>query len=149
MQEAIDDLTRQKEEHLARRDRLKAEIAVVQKSIRQRREAQTAHQRSLDAQARHNVPELRFWEHCLGLRIEGTGMEDRLRFVYVCVDGRDAEKECLFDLQMGGTEYVVAATKPKLEREEVDEVQESLNETRELGVFLKGMRLLFVQAVNG
>ena len=149
MHEAIDSLTQQKEEHLARRDQLKANIASVRDSIKQRREAQAAHQRSLDAQARHNVPELRFWEHCLGLRIEGVGVEDQLRFVYACVDGRDAEKECWFELQMGGKEYEVVSTKPKLDRESVDDVQERLNETRELGAFLRGMRVLFVQALKG
>jgi len=148
MQDAIQSLTQQKEEHISRRDQLKQDIASVQASIKQRREAQAAHQRSLDAQARHNIPELRFWEHCLGLRIEGTGVEDVLRFVYVCVDDPDAEKECYFDLAMGGKEYEVAGTKPKLERESVEEVQERLNESRELGGFLKGMRSLFVQAMK-
>lgn len=148
MHDAIRSLQQQKEDHTTRRDALKEEIASVQASIKQRREAQAAHQRSLDAQARHNIPELRFWEHCLGLRIEGTGIEDHLKFVYLCVDERDAERECWFELDMGAPEYTVAATKPKLERESVEEVQERLSETRELGGFLKGMRSLFVQAVR-
>lgn len=148
MHSAIHSLTQQKEDHLARRDQLKHDIASVQASIKQRKDAQAAHQRSLDAQARHNIPELRFWEHCLGLRIEGTGTLDRLRFVYLCVDERDGEKECWFELAMGGKEYEVAATKPRLERESVEEVQERLNETRELGAFLKGMRGLYVSAVR-
>ncbi|TKA72061.1 hypothetical protein B0A55_06666 [Friedmanniomyces simplex] len=149
MHAAIHSLAAQKEEHLARRDALKAEIADAQAAIKQRREAQAAHQRSLDAQARHNIPELRFWEHCLGLRIEGTGVEDCLRFVFLCVDERDAERECWFELQMGGREYEVGATKPKLDRDEVDEAQEKLNERRELGGLLKSMRRLFVQTVRG
>lgn len=149
MHAAIRSLSQQKEEHLARRDQLKEEIASVQASIKQRRDAQAAYQRSLDAQARHNIPELRFWEHCLGLRIEGTGTEDVLRFVYVGVDERDAEKECWFDLSMGGKEYEVTATKPKLEHESVDDAQERLHEGRDLGPFLKSMRSLFVHALRG
>ncbi|KAK5120543.1 hypothetical protein LTR85_006199 [Meristemomyces frigidus] len=148
MHAAIRSLSEQKEEHLARREQLKDDIASVQASIKQRREAQTAYQRSLDAQARHNIPELRFWEHCLGLRIEGTETEDVLRFVYVCVDERDAEKECWFDLSMGGKEYEIASTQPKLERDSVDEAQERLNETRDLGAFLKSMRTLFLHAAR-
>ena len=72
-----------------------------------------------------------------------------MRFVYVCVDDRDPERECMFELQMGGSEYEVAGAKPRLERESVDEVQNRLNETRELGGFLKGMRELFVDVLRG
>lgn len=148
MAEAIRTLTEQKEEHLARRDRLKADIASIQSSFKQKREAQAVHQRTLEAQARHNIPELRFWEHCLGLRIEasGSGMEDQLRFVFVCIDERDESKEAWFELQMGGKEYEIAETKPKLERESVDAVVERLNENREVGAFLKAVRGLFVEA---
>ena len=151
MEEAIDTLTQQKEEHLERRDRLKADIATVQAIIKQKREAQSQHQRSLEAQARHNVPELRFWEHCLGLRIEASGFdgaEDQLRFVFLCVDERDEGKECWFELAMGGKEYEVAETQPKLEKDRVDEAVERLNENRELGAFLKSMRVLFVEALK-
>ncbi|KAF2767991.1 hypothetical protein EJ03DRAFT_275108 [Teratosphaeria nubilosa] len=149
MHEAIRSLTLQKEEHISHADELKAEIARVQAAIKQRREAQAAHQRSLDAQARHNVPELKFWEHCLGLRIEGTGIEDRLRFVYVCVDDKESDAECWFDLDMGGRDYEVASTEPRLDQEAVEEMQSTLNETRELGGFLKGMRALFQHASRG
>jgi kinetochore protein Spc25, fungi type len=148
MHEAIRALSAQKEDHVARRDELKAEIAEVQASIKQRREAQAVYQRSLDAQARHNVPELRFWEHCLGLRIEGTGIDDCLRFVYVCVDDRNPEKECWFELQMGGKEYEVGGTNPKLDRDSVDEIQEKLSDSRELGAFLKSMRILFMKGMK-
>ncbi|KAK5114828.1 hypothetical protein LTR62_001985 [Meristemomyces frigidus] len=148
MHASISALTAQKEEHIARRSALQAELASVQTAIKQRREAQAIYQRSLDAEARHNIPELRFWEHCLGLRIEGTGVEDCLRFVFVCVDEKDAERECWFELVMGGREYEVGGTNPKLDRDAVDEVQEKLGETRELGQFLKAMRALFVQGIR-
>lgn len=148
MHEAIRSLKAQKEEHTSRRDQVKSEIASVSQAIRQRREAQAAHQRSLDAQATHNTPELRFWENCLGMRMEGTGVEDRLKFVFVSLDDRDAERECWFDLHIGGREYEVTGTKPRLDREEVDAVQDRLNETKELGAFLKGMRTLFAQALQ-
>lgn len=148
MHEAIRSLTIQKEEHIARRDQLKAEIESTQAAIKQRRDAQAAHQRSLDAQARHNVPELRFWETCLGMRMEGTGIDDCLKFVFVCIDERDAERECWFELQIGGREYEVASTKPRLNRDEVDTAQDALNEAKELGPFLKSMRALFVEAIR-
>lgn len=148
MHEAIQNLSMQREEHITRREQLKQYISSIQTSIKQRREAQAAHQRSLDAQARHNIPELRFWETCLGLRIEGTGVNDTLRFVFVCLDERDPEKEAWFELNMGGRQYEVVDTQPKLELEDIDEVMERLHESRELGGFLKGMRGLFVQVVR-
>ena len=150
MQDAIATLNAQKEEHLGRRDDLKSTVASVQAQIKQRRDAQMAHQRALEAQARHNLPELHFWEHCLALRIEasGFGVEDQLRFVFVCVDAKDDTKEAWFELQMGGKEYEVAAMKPKLERESLDEVVEKLNENREVGTYLKAMRVMFVEALK-
>ena len=150
MDEAIRTLTDQKEEHVARRDRLKADIASIQGTIKQKRQAQATHQRSLEAQARHNIPELRFWEHCLGLRIEASGLggEDQLIFVFSCVDERDEAKETWFELNMGGKEYQVAETRPKLENESVDAVVERLNETRELGAFLKAIRGLLIEALK-
>ena len=150
MHEAINALSAQRDEHLARRDKLKEDINSIQSSIRQKRDAQSAHQRSLEAQARHNIPELRFWENCLGLRIEasGFGAEDQLRFVFSCVDGREETKEVWFELLMGAKEYEITTTKPKLEKERLEEVMERLNETRELGLFLKAMRGLFVEALK-
>ena len=150
MHEAIQTLTSQKEEHVARRDHLKADINSIQSIIKQKREAQASHQRALEAQARHNIPELRFWENCLGLRIEasGFGVEDQLRFVFVCIDAKDESKEVWFELQMGLKEYEVAGTRPKLEKDRLDEVVERLNETRELGLFLKAMRGLFIDALK-
>jgi kinetochore protein Spc25, fungi type len=150
MEEAIHNLIVQKEEHVARRDRLQEDINTIKSSIGQRKDAQAVHQRALEAQARHNIPELRFWEQCLGLRIEGSGpsAEDQLKFVFVSVDEKDETKEASFELKMGSKEYDVIGTKPKLENEQLTEVVESLNETRELGLFLKSMRGLFVDAVK-
>lgn len=150
MEDAIRTLTDRKEEHIARRNRLRGDIASIQSSIRQKREAQAVHQRSLEAQARHNIPELRFWEHCLGLRIDGSGsgVADQLRFVFVCIDERDASKEAWFELHMGGKDYEIPDTSPKLESESLDPIVGSLNETREIGSFLKAIRALFVEALR-
>lgn len=139
----------QKSEHEARRSELQSSIAETQAAIRQRREAQAAHQRSLDAQARHNIPELRFWEQCLGLRIERAeeGGES-LRFVFTCVDEQDEGRECWFELDTGKRDFVVTETEPKLEREELEGVLERANEGRELVALLKGMRGLFAQALK-
>ena len=150
MEEAIRNLSIQKEEHVARRDRLQEDISSIKSSIGQRKEAQGVHQRALEAQARHNIPELRFWEQCLGLRIEGSGpgVEDQLKFVFASVDEKDETKEASFELKMGSKEYNVVGTKPKLEKEQLGEVVEKLNETRELGPFLRSMRGLLIEGLK-
>lgn len=146
MHAAISALMAQKEDHVARRTQLQNEIAATQTQIRQRREAQAAHQRALDAQARHNVPELRFWETCLGLRIEGAGDGgERLRFCFEGLDGKDA----WFEIDTGARDFEVVGTKPRLEAEEVDAVVETANETKELNGLLKGMRGLLIDALRG
>ncbi|WPG99129.1 kinetochore protein-like protein spc25 [Acrodontium crateriforme] len=149
MHEAIHAFKQQKEEAIARRDGLREEIAALQAQIKQRRDAQAAYQRSLDAQARHNIPELRFWEQCLGLRIEGTGVADQLRFVYLAMDERDPERTCHFELWMGGREYEIVESEPRLDVEDMQVLQGRLNESRELGAFLKGMRCMFMAVLKG
>lgn len=148
MQEAISTLTVQRDERLTHRDALRAQITEVQKSISARREAQLKHRRYLDGQSRYNEPELDFWESYLGLRIEGLGKADRLKFVYTNVCEREWDREAWFELDTSEREYKVCEFRPKVEREEVERVLERLNETRDLAAFLKGMRELFVEALK-
>lgn len=148
MHASISQLSTQRDNLLTHRDALKSQIAEVQKAISARREAQLKHRRYLDGQSRYNEPELEFWENYLGLRIEGIGKDDRLKFVYTNVCERDWEREAWFELDTGDREYKVHDTRPKLEREDVDAVLERLNESRDLATFLKGMRELFVEALK-
>ena len=151
MQTAITTLTTQKSLHETHRSTLKASIAETQTLIRQRREAQAAHQRALDAQARHNIPELRFWETCLGLRIEGTDESggSRLRFCFEEL-GMGGGEEGWFEIDTGSAVgFEVVRTEPRLEGEEVEAVVERANEARDLVLLLKGMRGLFVDVLRG
>jgi kinetochore protein Spc25 len=148
IQSTISTLSTQRDSLLSTRDTLKSQIATLQSSISARREAQLKHRRYLDGQARYNEPELEFWESYLGLRIEGLGKEDRLKFVFAGVSEREWDREAWFELDTGEREYKVLETRPKLERETVDGVLERLNETRDLAAFLKGMRELFVEALK-
>ncbi|KAK7187556.1 kinetochore-associated Ndc80 complex subunit spc25 [Paraphaeosphaeria sporulosa] len=148
MHAAIGTLTMQRDERMTHRDALRAQIAEVQKSISARREAQLKHRRYLDGQSRYNEPELEFWESYLGLRIEGLGKEDSLKFVYTNVCEREWDREAWFELDTSEREYKVGEVRPKVEREEIDRVLERLNETRDLAAFLKGMRELFVEALK-
>lgn len=148
MNTAISTLSTQRDTLLTHRDGLRNQISEVQKAISARREAQLKHRKYLDGQSRYNEPELEFWENYLGLRIEGLGKEDRLKFVYTNVCEREWEREAWFELDTSEREYKVLEVRPKVEREEVDRVLERLNETRDLAGFLKGMRELFVEAMK-
>ena len=148
MQAAITSISQQRDAHASHRDNLHAEIKTLQKQIAQRQSAQSAHARDLDAQSRLNVPELDFWETYLGMRIEGAGQADRLKFVFTCVDEREWEREAWFELDTEKREYGVVCCRPRVEEGEMEAVLERLNETRDLGAFLKGMREVFVKALK-
>lgn len=150
MHAAIATLTSQKQSHEHHRSALQSEIAATQAAIRQRREAQAAHQRALDAQARHNLPELKFWEDCLGLKIEGAGESggERLRFCFGELGNERGEG--WFEIDTAAVVgFEVVRTEPRLEGEEVEAVVERANEARDLVLLLKGMRGLFVDALRG
>ncbi|KAF2010142.1 hypothetical protein BU24DRAFT_356941 [Aaosphaeria arxii CBS 175.79] len=150
MHTAISTLTTQRDALLTTRDALRAQIAEAQRAVSARRDAQAKHRRYLDGQARYNEPELEFWERYLGLRIEGLGKEDRLRFVYEGVCEREWEREAWFELDTSEREYRVLEVRPEgaVDREAVERVVERLNESRDLGGFLKGMREVFVEAMK-
>jgi kinetochore protein Spc25, fungi type len=148
MHAAIASITSQRDAHLAQRDRLRTAISSVRASIGQREEAQRARAAHLDEQARFNSPELDFWVDCLCLRIEGMVPDDHLKFVFTHVDERDWSREAWFELSMERQDYEVLDYRPRLEREKVEACLERLNEGRDLGTFLKGMRQLFAESMK-
>ncbi|EEH16523.1 hypothetical protein PABG_06610 [Paracoccidioides brasiliensis Pb03] len=148
MHEAIATITSQRDARLATRDRLKQQIEETQKTISQRLEAQRAHARHLDAQARLNTPELEFWQDYLCLRIEGAGREDRLRIVYTHLLEKDWEREAWFELGTASRDYEIFHCRPKLERGLLEQELMVVNDDRDFGAFLKRMRKLFVAAMK-
>lgn len=111
----------------------------------------------MEAQSRLNGPELGFWEEYLGCRIEGSGREDVVRIVFVFEAPREestggrpsAETEGVFELSVperGG--YGVVFSKPKLDETRVRACVQQLNEARDIGAFLKGMRSLFGETLK-
>ncbi|KAI9847858.1 MAG: kinetochore-associated Ndc80 complex subunit spc25 [Thelocarpon superellum] len=148
MHAAIATVKAQRDDRAVARDRLRQQIGETKKLIEQRLESQRQHAQHLESQARFNRPELEFWQEFLCLRIEGAGLADRLKFVYTHVDERDWEKEAWFELGMGKREYEVLHCRPKVATEAIDGILERLNQSRDLAVFLKQMRELFVQALK-
>lgn len=141
------------------RDRLKASIAATQRQIDAKVAAQREYADKQDGQASLNTPELSFWETYLGMRFEGAGDESRVKVIYSFPATKggggpktdEAEKEAVFELKVpesGSGGYEVVHTKPRLEAEKVDKVVDKLNDTREIGVLLKGMRALFADEMK-
>jgi kinetochore protein Spc25 len=143
--EILDLKQTQHGQNLAKESQEKLEMQEAISALTQQREAQLKHRRYLDGQSRYNEPELDFWENYLGLRIEGLGRDDRLKFVYTNVDEREWDREAWFELDTSERDYKVLEIRPKVESDEVERVVERLNETRDLAGFLKGMRELFVE----
>ena len=148
MHAAISAISAQRDERAAARDRLRQQIAETQKLIAQRQEAQRKHAEHLDSQARFNVPELDFWQDYLCLQIEGAGKADHLKFVFTHLDDRNWEREAWVELSVGKREYEVLHVRPKLKAELVEKAIDKLNETRNLGLFLKMLRANFVEAMK-
>ena len=115
--------------------------------------AQREYATKQDSQQALNGPELAFWETYLGLRFEGAGDECLVRVVYMFppMKADQTEREAAFELRVpesGSQPYEVVGVKPKLDAERVDKVVRRLNETREIGVLLKGMRGLFAEVMK-
>jgi kinetochore protein Spc25, fungi type len=142
----IETVTARRDELLERKEALSSELGSLQNTLAARRDAQAKHAKYLHSQARWNGPELQFWEDYLCMRIDGAGMEDRLKFVFTHVCEKEWEREAWFELDTSDREYRVLKTWPKVEREEVEGCLEKLNEGRELGPFFKSMREIFVKA---
>ena len=150
MSSAINDLTAQRDSRASHRDALRAEIAAHKKLMDQRLKAQRQHASYLDKQERHNGPELAFFEEYLGLRIEGAGQVDHLRFIFSAIDERDWNREAWFELNTEGKDYKVEMTRPKVEEGKVGACLDRLNESGDLGLgpFLQEMRELLMESMR-
>jgi kinetochore protein Spc25 len=168
MHAAISSLTTAQQEKAAACARLRTAIATTQRQIDAKRAAQQSYAEKMEAQSRLNGPELAFWEEYLGCRIEGSGREDVVRVVFVFEPGSSkingngrngeggeegscygGEREGVFELKVperGG--YEVIFSKPRLEEKRVAACVDRLNESRDIGAFLKGMRGLFGEALK-
>ena len=148
MNTMINGLVAQRDAHLDTKTTLQQQIAQTQTLIDAKLSQQRAHALHLNVQSRHDIPELDFWASNLGLRMEGVGQCDKLKFVFTHIDERDWTREAWFELNMERRDYEIVHYRPKLEPERVEKVVEKFNEKRELGIVLKGMRELFAEAMK-
>ena len=165
MQAQIGKLESHHSTQLSARDRLRTAIANTRRQIDSKVQAQKEYGEKVDKQSALNGPELNFWEHYLGCRIDGSGEENKVKVTYVFQPPKGGikngagvggladvpEREAVFDLQIPDSttgEFTITYTKPRLETVRVQRVVEKLNETKEIATLLKGMRALFVEEVK-
>lgn len=149
LQIAIQSLQQQKEDQLQRKATLQAEVQVLQAELTQRKDAQAAHNRALEAQARLDLPELRTWEQLLGLRIEGAGAgTEQLRFIFKGVDKRDEHIEAWFDMNFAARDTRIVQTRPLLRQEDISALESRFSLDRDVQSLLKRMRNLFIEVLD-
>lgn len=135
------------------RAKLQSAIATIKRQIETKRAAQAEYAAKYEAQAGQNAPELNFWETYLGCRMDGAGEDGVIRVVYCFppARGEKEDREAVFELNVPDDRsegYEIAYCKPKLAVEKVGKVVDRLNETRDIAVLLKGMRLLFQEELG-
>ncbi|RMD44452.1 hypothetical protein DV735_g619, partial [Chaetothyriales sp. CBS 134920] len=136
----IAELAQHSDAQAARREGLRRQIEAVRRAIAHKEGAQREYAARVERQQRLNAPELAFWQAYLGVRVEGAGGGD---------EGR--EREAAFELDVPDTtvgEYRVVYSRPRLDQDKVARVVRRLNETRQIGVLLKGMRALFAEGME-
>lgn len=158
MTSAIRSLESTHAAHSKTRDRLKSQIAQTQRQIDSKLQAQRDYNAKLESQSRLNGPELAFWETYLGVRLEGAGVLDRIKVVFTLEGGRNGgmaagveDREAWFELDLTTREYEVRDMGGAVEIRDVGRVEkvvDRLNETRDIGQFLAGMRGLFLEEMK-
>ncbi|KAF4308334.1 putative kinetochore protein spc25 protein [Botryosphaeria dothidea] len=145
MHNAIAALTSRRDEQLARRDVLKAQIADVQSQLAAKREAQRAHARYLNSHTRVNNPEIDFWENYLCMQVDGAGLENRLKFTFTHIDDHDWDRAAWFEVDTTSAVRIISM-KPKLEADAIEAALDLVNVQKDFAGFFKRMRELFIEA---
>ncbi len=158
MNTAIRSLENTHAAHCKTRDRLKSQTVQTQRQIDSKRQAQRDYNAKLESQSRLNGPELAFWETYLGVRLEGAGVLDRIKVVFTLEGGRNGGKdagaedgEAWFELDLSQRDYEVRDMGGAVEVKDmrrVEKVLDRLNETRDIGQFLAGMRGLLLEEMK-
>lgn len=141
---AIATYSSKREEMVEANRQLQEQISAARQQIHELRDEQVKQKQSLNTQTSLNGPELEFWERTLGLRIEGAD-EDFIKFVFTQVDPNDGDREYSVTLDLREHDYAVSETVPEVDQNELNKVLDTLNESRQLNVFLRDVRRLFKQ----
>ncbi|KAF3905745.1 hypothetical protein AA313_de0202405 [Arthrobotrys entomopaga] len=148
LEDEISTIKAQKATRQAENETLNSQIREQSIAISKKRAKLLEEKQALASQANHNQPELAFWEDYLGLRIEGAGRLDHVRFIYTCLDESDPEREFEIVVSVESRDYEIIGARPKLDDATKARCLETLNETRSIAKFLKSVREEFKKTVK-
>ncbi|EWC45759.1 hypothetical protein DRE_05096 [Drechslerella stenobrocha 248] len=140
LESEISTIRSQKATREAENETLNAQIREQSAAITKKRAKLLEEKQALASQANHNQPELAFWEDYLGLRIEGAGRLDHVRFIFTCLDDADPEREFEIVVSVESRDYEIIGARPKLDEAAKARSLEILNDTRSIAKFLKSVR---------
>ncbi|KAJ6264333.1 hypothetical protein Dda_0478 [Drechslerella dactyloides] len=143
LENEISTIRSQKATREAENETLNAQIREQSAAISKKRAKLLEEKQALASHANHNQPELAFWEDYLGLRIEGAGRLDHVRFIFTCLDPADPDREFEVVVSVESRDYEIIGARPKLDEATKARCLDILNETRSIAKFLKAVRQEF------
>ncbi|KAF3924284.1 hypothetical protein ABW21_db0206110 [Orbilia brochopaga] len=148
LENEISTIRQQKATREAENETLNAQIREQSSAISKRRAKLLEEKQALASQANHNQPELAFWEDYLGLRIEGAGRLDHVRFIFTCLDPSEPDREFEVVVSVESRDYEIIGARPKLDEATKARCLDILNETRSIAKFLRAVRQEFKNGVG-
>ncbi|KAF3936375.1 hypothetical protein ABW19_dt0200417 [Dactylella cylindrospora] len=148
LENEIATIKSQKSHRQAENETLNSQIREQSAAISKKRAKLLEEKQALASQANQNQPELAFWEDYLGLRIEGAGRLDHVRFIFTCLDEKDMDREFEIVVSVESRDYEIIGARPKLDDATKGRCLDILNETRSIAKFLKAVREEFKKIVR-
>lgn len=133
------ELANKKQELVQDKEQLESRIEQLNLSIKERKLKLDKSNDNIMIQLSKNSVELAKYEAYTGLRINPKSPES-MSFKFFNLDPNDYDREFIVDLDISGTNYEITNTEPHLEDDKVKELETMLNESKQLGKFLKNIR---------
>ncbi|KAK9455896.1 chromosome segregation protein Spc25-domain-containing protein [Dipodascopsis uninucleata] len=143
---SISDFTQKKQELMLLKDAVDKQVRETQMILERKREERAKERSKFLAQSSQNAPELIFWEHNLGMRIEGV-QDDYLKIVFTLISEASWNKEYYIIVDLSARDYEITKCVPELEKSTLDVITMRLNESRDFSRFLKEVRKAFKDSV--
>ncbi|KAF9351344.1 kinetochore-associated Ndc80 complex subunit spc25 [Mortierella sp. AD094] len=151
MLKAIQQLSERNEEMEQIRSSLEAQVAILRREVKAKREAKIAQKKALDEQVLKNKPELASFESILAMRIVGVKGKflqvmmpfvlDHIGFVFTRINELDWDQEYSITVDVSQHEFAVSDCTPNIP--ELPSLLRYLNDTRDFYGFLKRVRKAF------
>lgn len=162
MEAQISSLSEERDARVAMVQKLRSQLSGTKGEINTRKAALRKEENYLEGMRGADSRELEFWEGTLGLRIEGAGSDDRVRFCFTGLrpqkwgngwkegmmamqDGGRGEREAHLTLDLSRGSWEVLECRPKLEQEDLEGCLRCVREGEDLRGFLRGVKGLFLR----